>query len=311
MRRKWVDVYRGIAVLFMVMLHFFVNIFPVQPLPLLNYSIRGVIAIGDMAIALFLFISGVSAYLSISDRKKAKNENEAIKHVLIRYLKIFILGLLLDIILIASVEGIWWVLEAISLSGLIALLFICFSVRMKVLAIALLGISYSYLASIPPIYDILSAFPNGGLFGSIPLSGIVLVGYMAGEHMMKRKKEALPFLLKAGMLLMLAGFVLSYFMIYDRGVGTFPYIVLSSGFCILFMVLLYWLVELKGISSKLLEGFGKSALLIFVLNYPILITALALHVNNSFSVEQTALITVVLVSLLVIASKLYVKFSGF
>lgn len=108
---------------------------------------------------------------------------------------------------------------------------------------------------------------------------------------------------------MLAGFVLSYFMTYDRGIGTFPYIILSSGFCILLMIPVYWLAELKHASSRILEEFGKSALFVFVLNYPVLILALALHINNSFSTGQAALITLILISLLVIASKLYLRFS--
>jgi predicted acyltransferase len=308
MRYRWVDIYRGIAVLFMVTLHFFVNIFPVQPIPLLNYSIRGVISIGDMALALFLFISGVSVYLSISQSKKTYDE--AVNDVIRRYSKILIIGLFLDFILFASVHYIWWVLETIGLADLMAVLFIRFSDRMKLLSIAVMGLCYSYLTSFPLLYLVASQFPNAGLFGSIPLSGIVLVGYMAGERIMKEKRESLPFFLGAGLLLVLAGFVLSNYMVYDRGIGTFPYIVLSSGFCILFMVTIYWLAELKHVSSRILEEFGKSALFIFALNYPVLIVALALHINNSFGTGQAALITLVLISLLVIASKLYLAFNG-
>jgi predicted acyltransferase len=307
MRYRWVDAYRGIAILFMVTLHFFVNIFPIQPIPLLDYSIRGVISIGDMALALFLFISGVSAYLSISQSKKT--DDEAVSDVVKRYSRIFIIGLFLDFILLALVHYIWWVLEAIGLAGLIAVFFIRFSDRMKLLAIAVVGLCYSYLTSFPLLYSAASQFPNGGLFGSIPMSGIVLAGYIAGERIMKKKRKSLPFFLVAGLFLMLAGFVLSYFMTYDRGIGTFPCIVLSSGFCILLMIPVYWLAELKHASSRILEEFGKSALFVFVLNYPVLILALALHINNSFSTGQAALITLILISLLVIASKLYLRFS--
>lgn len=307
MRYRWVDAYRGIAVLFMVTLHFFVNIFPANPLPMLIYSQRGIISVGDTALALFLFISGVSLYISI--HKKGVNEDKAIWRAVRRYIRIFVIGLLLDVILIASVNYIWWVLEAIGLAGLIAVLFICFPEKMKLFAIAVIGICYSYLASSPYIYQLASAFPNGGILGSIPMSGIVLVGYLAGEHIMKEKDKALPLLLLAGILLLLAGLALSLFMTYDRSIGTFPYIVLSSGFCILFMLPVYWLLEVKSVSSRILEDFGKSALFIFVLNYPVLILALALHINNSFSTRQTALITLALVLLLFVASKLYVKFN--
>jgi len=308
MRYRWVDVYRGIAVLFMLVLHFFVNIFPTQPISFLNYSMKGVISIGDMDIALFLFISGISIYLAISGSRK-KSEDDAIKSAIIRYSKIFLLGLLLDIILIATVERIWWVLEAISLSGLIALFFVCFSDRMKLLAIAITGICYSYFTSLEPIYEVISPFPNGGLLGSVSFSGIVLVGYMCGKYLMKEKRRALPFFLKIGVVLFLAGFILSKFTIYYRGIGTFPYIVLSSGFCILLMALVYWLVELKGISPALLEDFGKSALLIFVLNYPVLILALAFKLDHSFNTEQAALISLVLILLITLISKLNKKFT--
>jgi predicted acyltransferase len=307
MRYRWVDVYRGIAVLFMVVLHFFVDIFPEQPIPFLEYSNRGVISIGDMALALFLFISGVSTYLSISKSKLSKDE--AIRHVLIRYSRIFVMGLLLDVVLIASIGKVWWVLEAIGLSGLIAMFFICFSQRMKVLMIAVMGACYSYLISSPYIYNLVSQFPNGGLLGSIQLSGIVLVGYMAGEHITKKKEKSLPLLLALGLLLILMGFILNQLMLYDRGVGTLPYIVLSSGFCILLTVPVYWLFELKRVSSAMLEDVGKSALLIFVLNYPVLFLAFSLSINNSFNTGQSALITLFLISLLVIASELYVQFN--
>lgn len=308
MRYRWIDVYRGISVLFMVALHVFVNIFPAKPLPFLQYSVRGAITIGDMALAMFLFVSGVSSYASLSQRKKV-NEDEAINHMAVRYSKIFVLGLLLDIVSIASVNRIWWVLESIGLSGLIAIFFISFSERMKLFAIAVIGICYSYIVSSPGVYSIVSLFPNGGLFGAISLSGIVLFGCMAGEHIMKKKERSLPLFLSAGVFLMLLGFILSYLTVYDRGISTFPYIMFSSGFCLLLAIPVYWLFELRRASSSILEDFGKSALLVFVLNYPVLILAFALNINNSFSNEQTALIALVIILLLAIASKLYVRFT--
>lgn len=187
MRYRWVDAYRGIAVLFMVTLHFFVNIFPIQPISLLDYSIRGVVSIGDMALAFFLFISGVSAYFSISQSKKT--DDEAVNDVVKRYSRIFIIGLFLDFILLALVHYIWWVLEAIGLAGLIAVFFMRFSDRMKLLAIAVIGLCYSYITAFPLVYSIASQFPNGGLLGSVPMSGIVLAGYMTGERVMKKKEN--------------------------------------------------------------------------------------------------------------------------
>jgi len=308
MRYKWVDTYRGIAVLFMATLHFFVNIFPSQPPSFLNYSVRGVISIGDMAVALFLFISGVSTYFSISGMKKrGENEDEAVRRVLFRYSRIFIAGLLLDVILIASASKVWWVLEAIGLSGILALFFICFSDRMKILAVAVIGICYSYLISLPEIYSVVSTFPNGGLLGSVSLSGIVLIGYMCGEYIEKKKKRAINLLVKAGLISTLMGLLLSSFITYDRGIGSFPFVVLSSGFCMLLMAALYWLVELRGVSSGILIDFGKAAFLVFVLNYPVLILASVLKLENSFSTEYAAAITLVLVLLLMLASKVYVS----
>lgn len=194
MRRRWVDTYRGLAILFMLILHFFVNIFPTKPLSFLNYSQDGVIAIGDMDIAMFLFISGVSIYLSLSKRK---NKDEAIKHVAFRYASIFLLGLLLDIILIATTDRIWWVLEAISLSGLFSLFFLC-SDRMRIIAIIVIGICYSYFVSVPLIYEIVSTFPNGGILGSISLSSIVMFGYMCAEYLIEKKKKPLQVFLNGG-----------------------------------------------------------------------------------------------------------------
>jgi predicted acyltransferase len=179
---------------------------------------------------------------------------------------------------------------------------------MKILAILVVGLCYSYLTSIPAAYALLSSFPNGGLLGSISLSSIVLIGYMSGEYFMKRKKNALPSFAKLGILLTLAGFLLSRFIEYDRNVGTLPYVLLSSGFCVLFLVLVYWVVELKGISSGILEDFGKSALLVFVLNYPVLILAILLGFEKSFRTEQSALVTVVLILFLIVASKLRKRF---
>jgi predicted acyltransferase len=306
MRYKWVDVYRGIAVLFMVTLHFFVNIFPASPISFLNYEVSGEIQIGDMAIALFLFISGLSTYLSISQRKKSESEDDAVKHVVIRYTRIFVIGLLLDILLIALAGKVWWVLEAISLAGLFSLFFIpnCFSEKMKLFSILLIGLCYSYFTSIPWVYSLLSAFPNGGIPGSVSLSGIVLLGYMSGELIMKKKRQSLPFFIKAGILLMLAGFILSRFIVYDRAIGSLPFIILSSGFSILLMVVVYWLVEMKRISSIILLDFGRSALLMFTLNYPVLILAVDMNLEHSFSTEGAALITLVLVAFLAIAARL-------
>jgi|GEM_PF-3038239 len=306
MRQKWIDVYRGIAVLFMTLLHFFVNIFPSRPVPFLEYSTRGVVSIGDMDLALFLFISGVSTYFSIFRVKK--DNDKMITRAIIRYSKIFLLGLFLDIALILLANRVWWVLEAIGLSGIVALFFICFSTDMKLLIIFILGICYTYIASVPFMYQLISASPNGWIFGPVSLSGIVLFGYMSGEHLAKRNKEIFPFFLKAGLLLILAGFLLNSFMIYDRSIGSFSYVIISSGFSMLLVVAIYWFVETSKISSGVLEDLGKSALLVFVLNYLVLILAVRLNVNNTFSIEQAAVITFILIFLIVLVSKLYCKF---
>lgn len=106
------------------------------------------------------------------------------------------------------------------------------------------------------------------------------------------------------------GLLLSLITGYDRGIGTFPYILLSSGFCMMLMSAIYWLVELKGVASKLLEDFGKSTLLIFTLNYPVLILALLLKINNSFKNWEAALISLILIALLATISTVYVRFKG-
>jgi uncharacterized membrane protein len=303
MRQKWIDVYRGIAVLFMTVLHFFVNIFPSKSIPFLEYSIKGAISIGDMDLALFLFISGVSTYVSISG-KSGKNEDNAIRHTLIRYSKIVLLGLFLDIMLVLFADRVWWVLEAIGLAGILAIFFICFSSPMKLLIILIMGLCYSYIVSIPSAYGIISVFPNGWIFGPFSLSGIVLFGYICGSYASKKNMQAL---VKVSLLLALAGLIVGNFVVYDRGVGTLPYVLLSSSFCMLLVVVVYWLVEIRKISSGILADLGKSALLVFVLNYPVLILAVRLNLNNSFGIGQSALITIALIGLIVLISKLYCK----
>ncbi|MEM3555379.1 MAG: heparan-alpha-glucosaminide N-acetyltransferase domain-containing protein [Candidatus Micrarchaeia archaeon] len=300
MRYKWVDVYRGAAVLFMLILHFFVNIFPSQPINFLNYSERGVISIGDMDVAMFLFISGVSTYLMVAGKK-----DEAVKGAFARYLKIFLIGFLLDVILVITSGYIWWVLEAIGLSGIIALCFICFPNKMKVLAIIIIAVCYSYFVSIPSIYSAASLFPNGGFIGSFSLSTIVLFGYMSEEEFLKKKNSSS--LMRWGMLLMAAGAVLASFITYDRNIATPPFIFLSSGFCMLLMVFVHWLVEVRGITLKFLEDFGRSALLVFILNYPVLILAVNSGVYQTLSVEEAALVSSFLILLLALISK-YQKF---
>jgi predicted acyltransferase len=308
MRQKWIDVYRGIAVLFMVVLHFFVDIFPSKPISFLSYSIKGVITIGDMDLALFLFISGVSAYFSIF-KVSERNRDAAIKRTLTRYSKIFLLGIFLDAVLILSTNLVWWVLEAIALSGILALFFICFSTTMKLVIIFVIGLCYTYIVSTPFMYGLVSIFPNGWIFGPVSLSGIVLLGYVIGEYITKKKEEALQSVVGAGLLLLIVGFVLGNFMMYDRGVGTLPYVLISSGFCMLLIVAIYWLVEMKKVGLSILADVGKSALLVFALNYLVLILAVRLNLNNKFNTERTALISLVIVLFFILVSKLYCKFN--
>lgn len=299
MRYEWVDVYRGAAVLFMLILHFFVNIFPSQPIPFLNYSIRGVIAVGDFDVAMFLFISGVSTYLMLAGRE------DAVKDAFLRYLRILFIGLLLDIILIITSGYIWWVLEAIGLSGIIALCFVFFSNRMKVLAVLIMGVCYSYLVSTPAIYFLASSLPNGGLIGSFSLSAVVLLGYMSGEEFLKKKDSSV--LIKWGGLLIAAGAILADFITYDRNIATLPFVLLSSGFCMLLMVFIHWLVELREIKLRFLEDFGRSALLIFILNYPVLILAVNSGVYQTLNTEEAALASLFIILILAVISR-YQKF---
>lgn len=174
----------------------------------------------------------------------------------------------------------------------------------KFLIILIIGLCYSYIVSIPAIYRVVSLLPNGWIFGPLSLSGIVLLGYICGSYI---SKKDIWTSIKVGLLLALTGLLMANFIVYDRNVGTLPYILFSSGFCMLLAVIVYWLGKIK-VSSGILADLGKSTLLIFVLNYPVLILAVRLNLINSFSIEQSAIITVVLIGLITLVSKLYCKF---
>jgi predicted acyltransferase len=87
-----------------------------------------------------------------------------------------------------------------------------------------------------------------GIIHTIPAIGTTLIGVLTG-HWLKKKKDASKLI--GGMVLfgiagMLGGEIWNRWFPINKNLWTSSFVLLSGGFALLFVSLLYWLVEVKG-----------------------------------------------------------------
>lgn len=292
-----IDVYRGLAVFIMLFAHFFVNLLSNYAPPFLEYGKAGQLSLGDLVTPMFLFIVGMVLFISVSKRRKQKKPGIT-GHILKRFSLLIILGLFLD--MTAMVGGprlifTWGILEVIGLAGIITYFLLSFSVKKKILIIALIALVYSYLLNSPEFVSLILSARHGSVLGSFSWVIITLIGSIVGELLIKLKRK--DFMLnnfRLSMFAIIIGFTLSALIPFNKNLVTPSYTIASAGIVSLIFLILFYLVEVKKISINALREFGTSALTVFVLQYILVIYPMYYFIGKTNFIGPVRALTITL-----------------
>ncbi len=186
-----VDAFRGIAILMMVIYHFF---FDLDFLGIHEYDMHSgiLLIIGRIAAILFIFLVGVSLTLSYSRTLHLYGTEKQFSHFLKRGAEIFAWGLLITLITATLLEKgtiYFGILHLIGVSIVLAYPFLKY--RAEAFAtgfiVLLLGMAVAEIVIESPLLLWLGIMPHGfyslDYFPLIPWFGVVLLGIFTGNSL--------------------------------------------------------------------------------------------------------------------------------
>jgi predicted acyltransferase len=253
----------------------------------------------DLVFPFFMFIVGVSLAISFS-KFEHHQRNEWIQKAIIRGLKIFLIGLLLNWFPfytknIADLR-IFGVLQRIGLSFMIAAVIIPFINKkylwailgaillaywmilltagdqaltlegnlVRTIDLALLGQSHIYKG-----YGI--PFDPEGILSTLPSVGTVLLGYIAGRNLIDNAQihKKIQWLLTFGIACAVLGLVWSWlgFPI-NKPIWSSSYVLFAGGLAMLFLAAMVWIIDVKKIKNwtYVFKAFGQNPLISYALS---------------------------------------------
>lgn len=252
----------------------------------------------DLVFPFFLFIMGISTYLSLR-KYQFQWSAAAARKILKRTIVIFAIGLGINWLAIA-LGGDWgWshlrimgVMQRIAICyGVVSLLalsmnhkytlHVCFGLLVVYTIILLTGNGYAYDATNIAAriddavlgYDHLyhkSPVDPEGLLGTISAIAHTLIGFWCGRAMMKAKttnERVLRFLL-AGGILVIGGWLLSFGLPLNKRIWSPSYVLMTCGLASLLQGILMYVIDIQGYQrwSTFFMVFGVNPLFLYVLS---------------------------------------------
>jgi len=286
-RYYWIDHIRGIIMIFLVITEFLPVIirvgseigrfFLAHPDNEIFVEYMNFYDIGAPA---FIFIMGLLMPLSFSHRKERDGVTKAVKHMLIRYGIILILGFIVIFIdqgEIIKMEGdvviIYWdVLPTLGLVGLIALPLLWLKPKPRAIVATVMLVFYQFMLLYGGWreYAILSI--HGGIFGTIfGFSAIMIYATCLGDVMLLNKeytdKKKYQIYAIAGALALLAG--LLFWLVPgwypNKRQVTLTYISISLGAFILLSFIFIGIDKKVQKPIFILDSYGKSPFIIYAI----------------------------------------------
>ena len=287
------DVLRGLTVAGMIL----VNNGYGQSFEMLNHSVWNGMTPCDLVFPFFLFIVGISTYLSLS-KFQFRPTPQVLAKIARRTVLLFIIGLAINW-LDHAVEGdilcfghlrVWAVLQRIALCyGLASLFAVTVNHRwtlptiIALLAvytvILIVGNGYAEDASNILARTDLSIFGYDhlyhkspvdpeGLLGTIPSVAHVLIGFYCGKRMVEAQTlhDKLLVYFVAGAVLVIGGYLLSYGLPLNKRIWSPSYVLMTCGLASLLQGLLMYVIDLRGHQGWCLpfKVFGVNPLFLYV-----------------------------------------------
>ena len=286
-RHYWIDHARGIIMIFLVITEFLPTIiregseigwfFLAHPE---NDKIVEYMNFYDIGAPVFIFIMGLLMPLSFLHRKERDGVNKAVKHMIIRYGIILILGFIVIFIdqgEIIKMEGdvliIYWdVLPTLGLVGLIALPLLWLKPKPRAIVATAMLVFYQFMLLFGGWreYAILSI--HGGIFGTLfGFSAIMIYATCLGEVMLLNKeytdKKKYQIYAIVGAIALLGGLLLWLVPGWypNKRQVTLTYISISLGATILLSFIFIGIDKKVQKPIFILDSYGKSPFIIYVI----------------------------------------------
>lgn len=286
-RYYWIDHVRGFIMLLLVVTEFLpvaireaseISRFFLAHPP--NQTIVEYMNVYDIGAPAFIFIMGLLMPLSFSHRKERDGMKKAIRHMIIRYGIILILGLVVILIdhgeMITIVGGIpiiiWDVLPTLGLVGLIALPMLWLKIKPRAIIATIMLIFYQFMLLFGGWREYAINSIHGGIFGTIfSFSAIMIYATCLGEVMLLNKdytdKKKYQIYAIIGAIALIAGLLLWLVPGWypNKRQVTLTYISISFGATILLSFILIGIDKVIRKPIFILDSYGKSPFIIYVI----------------------------------------------
>lgn len=290
-----IDIVRGLTVAGMIL----VNNGYGESFEMLRHAKWNGLSVSDFVFPFFLFIMGVSLYLSLAKTGFAFN-GKTFGKILKRSLILFLIGLSINFIDLVVWDNavslselrFWAVLQRIALCYFLAGVFaLCGRPKFTLPLVFILLVAYSVILAVGNGYsqekeiNILyqvdewmvgashlyhkSAVDPEGLLGTICALVNVLLGFYCGGKLLNTKglSEKTVKILTTGTILVIIGFIVNFFLPYNKRIWSPSFALVTSGACALITgVIMKWvdMDKKRGKLADFFTVFGSNALLLYI-----------------------------------------------
>ncbi|MEM4359763.1 MAG: heparan-alpha-glucosaminide N-acetyltransferase domain-containing protein [Candidatus Bilamarchaeaceae archaeon] len=266
MRIPSLDVLRGIAVLSMLFVNFITDLSYDLPLPL-QHNLATMLP-GDLIAPLFQFVLGMSLVASVARRKKKEGEKDIAMHVLKRAALLLLLGFFLDSSLVGFSSLRWGFLQSLAVGLLLSYALIDLQPMPKMaVAFAILLCYSALILYMPGFSDFILSSHHGGLAGALSYGAVAVFGTVAAEWLYGSKKKQLIEIASFGVLLLALATFASFAVPFNRLAVSPTYTLFAAGFSFVLAADVYFIVEIKHKTSRMLSVLGRNALSLWVAQY--------------------------------------------
>ena len=230
----------------------------------------------DLIFPLFLFISGAAMAFSVPRRLERETQTVVIKHLIVRALVIFALGVIYSGGLSRGWDEVRWlgVIQRIGIASAAAgLLSIWLDVRGLAIATAVLLVGYWLLLSFVPVPGFGAGdFAEGrnhanyldsiwlpgrkydgdhdpeGILSTLPAIGTALLGLLAGNWLSRdmEPRRKVGGLLLAGVALLAAGWAWHPFFPVVKKLWSSSFVLVTAGWSAILLAGFYWTIDVRG-----------------------------------------------------------------
>jgi predicted acyltransferase len=294
-----IDLFRGLTIAAMILVNY-PGAHNYLYAPLAHSRWNGVTPT-DFIFPFFIFIVGVSVALSYSRQIEAeKPRKEMVKKILIRALKIYVIGYLLHYLPEFDFTKIdfFGVLQRIAIVYMVcALLFVYSTWKTQIYIAAGIMLFYWITMCFIPTpeffagtlepglnfaawFDRLFFSPemlgkhgwnSEGIYSTFPAIASGITGMLAGQLIIREKlsEKTVIWLVVAGVLSLLAGSIWDWQFPINKKVWTSSYVLYTSGWASLILGISLWLIDLQDYKNNIITRagviFGSNAILVYVI----------------------------------------------